>query len=69
MASWLAFISVLIIANGVTEFTVHKLIQYEYEGVLYGSQVAALNFLGTHISKLEEIPRKLVVALLSEISE
>jgi hypothetical protein len=32
MAYLLAFIPLLVFVNGITEFTVHKLIQYDYEG-------------------------------------
>lgn len=54
-------LSLFACAQAATQVSVFRLLQYEHEGVVYGSQVASFNFLGVHFSNKEDIARKLVV--------
>jgi len=54
-------LSIFASAQAATQVPVFRLLQYEFEGVVYGSQVASFNFLGVHYTNTEDIARKLVV--------
>ena len=62
---WLLCVAV---AFAATEIEVFRLIQYEHEGTLLGSQVASLNFLGAHYLNTKEIPRKMTLIHINELS-
>ena len=66
MRAILLFILVLVLCQGLLSIPVYRLIQYDYEGASYGSQVASLNFLGAHFQNDAEVARK--IALIHESS-
>jgi hypothetical protein len=55
-----------VLAQGLLEIKVQRLIQYDYEGASYGSQVSSLSFLGASFQNPLEVPRK--IALIHESS-
>jgi hypothetical protein len=62
------FLSMMACVQAATQVPVFRLLQYEYEGVVYGSQVSAFNFLGVHFSNTEDLAKKLVVVHSSELT-
>jgi hypothetical protein len=64
MSIWVIFLS--IVSQALVQVPVYRLIQYDYEGTSYGSQVSSFNFLGSTFDNEEEVPRK--IALIHESS-
>lgn len=53
-----------LVCQALVQVPVYRLIQYDYEGNSYGSQVASFNFLGAVFDNEKEVPRK--IALIHE---
>ena len=54
------------VCQALVQVPVYRLIQYDYEGNSYGSQVSSFNFLGSTFDNENEVPRK--IALIHEKS-
>src|SRR5574343_504503 len=54
------------VCPALVQVPVYRLIQYDYEGNSYGSQVSSFNFLGSTFDNESEVPRK--IALIHEKS-
>jgi hypothetical protein len=66
MKGRIVFLLLVGLCSGLVQVPVHRLIQYDYEGTSFGSQVASFNFLGAHFKNESEVPRK--IALVHETS-
>ena len=53
-----------LVCQALVQVPVYRLIQYDYEGNSYGSQVSSFNFLGAVFDNEKEVPRK--IALIHE---
>ncbi|CAG9314616.1 unnamed protein product [Blepharisma stoltei] len=65
----LSFISLLLFLQSIfaLQIPVYKLIKYEHQGVLYGSQVSSLKLAGAHYKNVEEIQRKMALVHASDL--